>query len=109
MLKAKATRNSSVGLLWEVRLKELLFSVGSLVDFGGRGGVFTRIRVLPVKVVSVLLSEPWQARRLVDIRFASAEIHLSGLRPQTSSLQENSTPSSSSSVSLILGNNSATT
>lgn len=71
------------------------------------------MRVLPVKEVSVFLSEPWQARRLVGIRFASAEIHLrthtSGLRPQTSSLQQNSTPSSPSSVSLILGNSSATT
>ena len=56
----------------------------------------------PCKEASVLLSEPWQARRLVGINY----IHIhpaSGLRPQ-----QNSTPSSSS-ISLILGNSSATT
>ena len=31
--------------------------------------------VFPVRAASVLLSEARQARRLVDIRFASAEIH----------------------------------
>jgi len=47
VLKAKVTRNGSIGLLWEGRFKELLFSVGGLVDFGGRGGV---IKVLGVEL-----------------------------------------------------------
>ncbi|KAF8532839.1 hypothetical protein BDD12DRAFT_868233 [Trichophaea hybrida] len=47
MLKAKVTQNGSLGLLWEGRVKELLFSVGGLVDFRRREGV---VKVLGVEM-----------------------------------------------------------
>ncbi|KAA8897765.1 mitochondrial distribution and morphology protein 10 [Sphaerosporella brunnea] len=45
VLKARIGQNGAVGLLWEGRVKELLFSVGGLVDFRRREG--------PVKVLGV--------------------------------------------------------
>jgi distribution and morphology protein 10 len=45
VLKARLSQNGAVGLLWEGRVKELLFSVGGLVDFKRREG--------PVKVLGV--------------------------------------------------------
>jgi len=47
VLKAKVTQNGSLGLLWEGRIKELLFSVGGLVDFRRKEGV---MKVLGVEV-----------------------------------------------------------
>lgn len=47
VLKARVTQTGSLGLLWEGRVKELLFSVGGLVDFRRREGV---VKLLGVEV-----------------------------------------------------------
>ncbi|KAI5814611.1 mitochondrial distribution and morphology protein 10 [Pyronema omphalodes] len=47
VLKAKMTQNGSLGLLWEGRLKELLFSIGGAVDFRRGEGM---VKVLGVEI-----------------------------------------------------------